>query len=437
MNYFSNIFGEIPKGIWPSEGSVSNDTLDIMCKLGIKWFASDERVLANSVSQSFKNVDKYFPRLYQGNNGEIVGFFRDHTLSDKIGFIYSSWNENDASTDFINYLLNVRNDIINAYGEDALDFAVVSIILDGENCWEFYPDNGIPFLRSLYLKLEKNDYLQTITFSEGMQNIKDRNFLKPINSIRAGSWINGNFNIWIGHEDDIKAWNMLSKARNEFENIKDDLDEEIIKQVNKVIMIAEGSDWFWWYGPEHHTDNKPEFDRLFRHYVSKIYELCGLTVPIELSVPIEAQTLIRGIIKPHAIINPNIETSPLSADWQNSGEIILSHTNSAMHQTPDILEKVKYGYSESNLFIGLKLLAYIEIFSLSLNLDDSFIRVSKINNRYELNTNIPCLSYYFCSEYMNFSLRTKDGYGFKKLIINVDRGESNYQYPDSGYFELI
>ncbi len=437
MSYFSSIFGEIPKGVWPSEGSVSNETLDIMCKLGIKWFASDESVLAYSVGSSYKQIDKYFPRLYEGKNGEIVGFFRDHTLSDKIGFIYSSWNENDASADFINYLLNVRNDIINTYGEDALDYAVVSVILDGENCWEFYRDNGIPFLRSLYLKLEKSDYLRTITFSEGMQNIKERNFLESINSIRAGSWINGNFNIWIGHEDDIKAWNMLSKARKEFERVKTTIDEGAGKEVLKEIMIAEGSDWFWWYGPEHHTDNKPEFDRLFRHHVAKIYEISGLDAPEEVFVPIETQTLIKGIMEPIAQIKPELDSSPLSVSWQNAGEISLSQLNSAMHQTSYIIEKIKFGYNGNTLYLGLKLLENAGDFSLTIQFKNLYILITKLDFAYELSTSISHMSYYLFDDFLNFAITINQIDEFKNIMLKIQKDGVEHSYPDSGSYELL
>jgi len=337
-NYFNKIFDFEVKGMWPSEGSISNDTLDLFIDNNIKWVASDETVMYNSLS-SRDNLLKYFPYKYKKEDKEIVIFFRDHNLSDKIGFQYSSWNEEDASTDFINNLIAIRDDIINNYGINGLDDAVVSIILDGENCWEYYRENGIPFLRSLYHKISENEYLETVTFSSIVESQRIKNNLE---NISAGSWINGNFSIWIGHNEDLIAWNFLSKAREEFEIRKNGIDINTYNEVYNSIMIAEGSDWFWWYGPEHPTETKPIFDNIFRYYLKKIYNLLKIDYPKELDIPIYEITDLENLkyLSTLKFIENEIST--------NCNKVSYLQNTTTMHSISEVIKYI-YFIVEENL----------------------------------------------------------------------------------------
>lgn len=337
-NYFNKIFDFEVKGMWPSEGSISNDTLDLFIDNNIKWVASDETVMYNSLS-SRDNLLKYFPYKYKKEDKEIVIFFRDHNLSDKIGFQYSSWNEEDASTDFLNNLIAIRDDIINNYGINGLDDAVVSIILDGENCWEYYRENGIPFLRSLYHKISENEYLETVTFSSIVEN---QTIKRNIKNISAGSWINGNFSIWIGHNEDLIAWNFLSKAREEFEIRKNGIDINTYNEVYNSIMIAEGSDWFWWYGPEHPTDTKPIFDNIFRYYLKKIYNLLKIDYPKELDIPIYEITDLENLkyLSTLKFIENEIST--------NCNKVSYLQNTTTMHSISEVIKYI-YFIVEENL----------------------------------------------------------------------------------------
>jgi alpha-amylase/alpha-mannosidase (GH57 family) len=336
-NYFNKIFDFEVKGMWPSEGSISNDTLDLFIDNNIKWVASDETVLFNSLNFG-NHLLKYFPYKYNKEDKEIVIFFRDHNLSDKIGFQYSSWNEEDASTDFLNNLFAIRDDIINNYGINGLDDAVVSIILDGENCWEYYRENGIPFLRSLYHKISENEYLETVTFSSIVEN---QTIKRNIKNISAGSWINGNFSIWIGHNEDLIAWNFLSKAREEFEIRKNGIDINTYNEVYNSIMIAEGSDWFWWYGPEHPTDTKPIFDNIFRYYLRKVYNLLKIDYPKELDKPLYEFSDLENLNN-LSILN-FIEKELLLS----SKKIIYIENTATMHSIGEVIKSINYIVEEN------------------------------------------------------------------------------------------
>ena len=278
LAYCKDRLSIVPNGMWPSEGSISNESLSVFEQYNIKWIATDEKILFQSPGHHHQ-LDKYFPRKI----GNLTCYFRDHALSDAIGFEYSSWEAQKASDDFIKRLKQIRLDLIQHYGEQSLQYAVVPIILDGENCWEYYQNNGLPFLRSLFHALISQDELHTITMSEGIQG---SDFLEPLSSIKAGSWIHGNFSIWIGHPQDNAAWEMIAKARKILFNCGLDQKSPEWQKAYNHLLISEGSDWFWWYGDDHISANQSEFDELFRWNIEQIYLLIGHHIPDEVRQPI-------------------------------------------------------------------------------------------------------------------------------------------------------
>jgi alpha-amylase/alpha-mannosidase (GH57 family) len=280
IDYLGKFFSKKINGIWSSEGSLSNEVLDIMIELGFTWTASDEKILYNS-SSNLQATAKYFPYKYTKNGKEINLFFRDNKLSDKIGFEYSKWNPNDAANDFINELNQIRRQIEFNHGANSLDEAVVTVILDGENCWEYYKNNGIDFLNLLFEKLSASEF-ETVLFSD----IKPAENSRWVNSIKAGSWINGDFAIWISSKQAQTAWKLLANARHIFEITKNSISKENYDEVYENLLIAEGSDWFWWYHSTHHSELEPEFDLLFRNRLQTVYRLMEIEVPNELFKPI-------------------------------------------------------------------------------------------------------------------------------------------------------
>lgn len=305
--FFTAHFGHQPRGLWPSEGSISEDALAIIRKTGFRWTATDEAVLANSLHGAQMEVTgqkirpehaKYFPWQFETPAGAIALFFRDHHLSDDIGFNYQYWNADDAVRDFVQKLLQIRTELVETYGEQVLEEACVSVILDGENCWEYYPNNGYVFLDGLYGALSANSLIETVRFDDVVRSAGLKT-LPVLQRLVAGSWINANFGIWIGHPEDNLAWDLLAGAKHAIDGARVRLStlrgtarKELnfaIECAHEELMIAEGSDWCWWYGPEHVSTQKNLFDELFRSHVIAVYRHLGVPPPTDLSIPIPMQ----------------------------------------------------------------------------------------------------------------------------------------------------
>ena len=350
IKFYEHHFGNKPVGMWPSEGSISDESLNIIAQSGIKWVASDEEVLSNSLKDKCKSTDKYFPVKFRTPSGNIAIMFRDHVLSDTIGFVYSRWNPFDAANDFCHRLRHIKSQLVNDLGEDCLKHAVVPIILDGENCWEFYPQDGLQFRRELY-KLLANEYeFKTVTFAEATQD-EHLNYLPEIKHIQAGSWINANFKIWIGNQENRIAWSMLAQARQALESRKPLLSEEKYQLAMNEILIAEGSDWFWWYCNEHNAENKDDFDVLFRWHIEQIYRIISIEIPEDVNTAISGRKPLIQLLEPSGAINPNIDGKLSSEiEWENAGCYDSAGTMSAMHQVGEFLGKVWFGSNDKLIY---------------------------------------------------------------------------------------
>ncbi len=347
IDYYKSLFGFKPNGMWPSEGSLSDEVLSLMIDFGLIWTGTDEKLLENSLKDKYFYLEKYFKRTYITEKGKIALFFRDHNLSDAIGFVYSRWHSFDAANDFINKLKKIRSDIINHYGEEALDFAVVPVILDGENCWEYYKNNGNEFLNDLYKLFTHSAELKTVKYSE---LIGQEDFLEPIKHIRAGSWINGNFSIWIGHKDDRIAWKALSDAHKAVLAVKDNINQDSFEKALAEIHIAEGSDWFWWYGDEHTAENKSDFDVMFRYHLSEAYKYIGAPIPDYLLQPLGKQVLTKQLVLPKGQITPKIDGIIHESEWDNAGYYDAKASMSAMHKVGELVHRIWFGADESNIY---------------------------------------------------------------------------------------
>lgn len=339
IDFYKRVYGVDLKGMWPSEGSISDESLSMFAELDVKWVASDEGVLANTLRDKYDPLMKYFPTRIKTPGGTISALFRDHNLSDAIGFVYSRWNHFDAVNDFCHRLRHIRGQLVNRYGEECLKDAVIPVILDGENCWEYYYDNGMPFRRELFRRLTDSADFKTITCSEACGNLS-RVYFPAVESVRAGSWINANFNIWIGHAEDRKAWSLLGKTRERLAKASDNLEPEQREKAFEHIYIAEGSDWFWWYGDEHSSENQKEFDELFRWHIRKVYEAMGEEPPEEVDIPIKEQPEKRIITQQEGEIKPSINGRVDSdSEWRGAGYYDAISAMSAMHQVGEFLHR--------------------------------------------------------------------------------------------------
>ena len=357
VDLYAELFGKPPSGMWPSEGSVSEDIIPIISEQGIRWIATDEEILARSLTGPGEqgNVDKpaesgdlYRSYCLSMGGAAIKIFFRDHTLSDNIGFVYSQWDPEKGADDFLTRLDAIHRNLVSKNIKDP----IVSIILDGENAWEYYPNDGHDFLSVLYTKISEADWLETTTFSQYLSGKPESVQLKKLH---PGSWINHNFAIWIGHSEDNKAWDLLSKARNDllnFQKSNPEFDKEGLRKAWKEIYIAEGSDWCWWFGDDHVGPNNDDFDRLFRSHLANVYKLTdrdplpGLLEPIRSSFAPEYLTL------PIEYITPTIDgVLTHYFEWQQAGFLNCLKAGSTMHKSEMLVSGIWFGFDQRNLYI--------------------------------------------------------------------------------------
>ena len=275
---FERYFGFRPSGCWPSEGSVSMPTLKLLAEHGFKWAASGESVLRNSLKREDVAPElreaECVHRPYQPEGQDITCFFRDDGLSDLIGFTYSDWHADDAVGDLVNHLKNIAGEC-----DDQPD-RVVSIILDGENAWEYYPENGYHFLSALYKELAEHPEIELTTFSESLQQQPQKAVLPHV---VAGSWVYGTFSTWIGEQDKNRGWDMLVEAKRAFDRSAAGLPDDQLKAAERQLAICEGSDWFWWFGDYNPSEAVSDFERLYRLQLATLYQLIGEEPPESLS----------------------------------------------------------------------------------------------------------------------------------------------------------
>jgi alpha-amylase/alpha-mannosidase (GH57 family) len=348
--YVQQEFGRYPVGLWPSEGSVSDEALAIAADAGFRWAATDNGVLARTLNRTADVETTYRPYLWRQGNRQIHLIFRDHFLSDLIGFVYARMGAREAAVHFLERIRNNCRPLIQG-GRDTL----VPIILDGENPWEYYEQNGRPFLRELYRLITEDPQMQAVTVREALAKVE----AQPLQGIFPGSWINANFDIWIGAEEDNKAWEYLLRARQTYERMMKGpegavLTAEAKQLAYEELLIAEGSDWCWWYGPEHASDNRPEFDRLFRDHLANVYRALGLTPPEELSRPILTLSTSAFHALPSGPVRPRIDGEVSSYfEWLGSGIYKVDERSGAMHGQRFLLHELHYGSDGANFYLRL------------------------------------------------------------------------------------
>lgn len=358
IKLYEHTFGRKPEGMWPPEGSVSEQIVPLVTRFGVKWMATDEEILFLSLKmgkgRGIKAIPKDAGALYKPykitlENKELFILFRDHTLSDLIGFVYSSWDAEEAADDFIQRLHRIRKTI----PKEALTDSVVAIILDGENCWEYYKNDGHDFLSALYSRLSEDKLLCTTTVSDFLQRA---GIPQRLPHLFAGSWINHNFRIWIGHPEDNLAWDLLKKTRDalvEFEKRteKNAETEETSEKAWTEIYIAEGSDWNWWYGDEHQSSGIEEFDRIFRSHLLYVYELIDQEPPKELYSTIKSRFVSTYFLPPVGYLSPTIDGKKTHYyEWQQAGFFDPLKAGGTMHQVSSLVSGIYFGSDERKIY---------------------------------------------------------------------------------------
>jgi len=271
-------FGAAPRGMWPAEGAISAPLLGMLAHAGVTWAASSEAVLAHSLKASGREMTDKLAALYRPYRAEnVVLLFRDDRLSDLIGFEYAKWHGKDASGHFVAQ--------IEALAQSASPQAplLVSVMLDGENAWEYYPYNGYYFLQDLYAALEQHATIRTVTPSQ-----IDPGSAEPLERVVAGSWVYGNLSTWIGSADKNRAWDLLCAAKRSFDLVAASgrLDAAALERAERRLAVCEASGWFWWFGDYNPAHAVASFDRLYRANLKMLYQLLGLGAPSELDQPV-------------------------------------------------------------------------------------------------------------------------------------------------------
>jgi alpha-amylase/alpha-mannosidase (GH57 family) len=358
--YHERVFGTQPAGLWPSEGSVSDQALTIAAEEGFQWFGTDEGVLGKTLNVGFfrdatgipANSEKlYKPWRVQLAGKGITGFFRDHHLSDLIGFVYSRMDGKAAAQDLHGRLRSLGERV---QGSQPL---TVSLFLDGENAWEYYPGNGREFLREFYKRIEADPDIRALSASEALAAAGD---VPSIGGIFPASWINANFDVWIGHSEDVAAWELLWDARESFARAEDSRvkgqanapGETALKEARESLLAAEGSDWCWWFGPEHSTANDAEFDALFRKHLTAVYLSLGQVAPQELAKPIKRRPEHAQQMPPSAFLKITVDGRDTSYfEWLGAGLYSPERRGGAMHGRVFYLHELRYGFEEERFSV--------------------------------------------------------------------------------------
>lgn len=351
IEFYRTRFQEMPAGMWPSEGSVSAEACALMRGAGIEWAATDQGVLAHSETRTPST--HFLPHRLETPDGTLMLVFRDHGLSDAIGFQYSKMDPEKAAKDFIRRIEAIRDYLISR--KEHPDDYLVPVILDGENCWEFYEQNGLLFLSTLYRLLSESETIRTTTIG-GFIKSKPNESFPEITRLHPGSWINHNFRIWIGgHPEENTAWTLLREARKWLcEQIESGYhDEEKIHQAREEIYIAEGSDWFWWFGNDHWAHNKNQFDDLFRYHLRRVYEILNGTVPAALYRPImDTGADTQAIRLPSGRITPKLDGRISHFyEWRMAGVYESKRDSDTMNISDAWIYKIYFGSDSENIYI--------------------------------------------------------------------------------------
>ncbi|MBN1823201.1 MAG: hypothetical protein JW803_02660 [Endomicrobiales bacterium] len=348
VEYYTNVFGSAPRGMWPAEGSVSDDTIPLFAEAGIKWIASDEGVLLGSspaLAASRAN-------LYRGYAVEVFGskinmVFRDHNISDAIGFTYNEWDSKSAVDDFMSNIRSIADSL-----PDSEEPYIISVILDGENCWEHYSNDGWDFLSLLYGELSREPQIETTRLCDFFEKHPPKNTLQKL---WPGSWINANYEIWIGDDEDNLAWTYLERTRkylSEYFTVHPDKtgSPDALKAW-ELMYTAEGSDWNWWYGKDHSSGNDETFDMLFRQHLICIYETLKEEVPLYLYNPIKGAFKKKPSLELKDLISPKIDGLVTDYfEWQSAGCYDVGCAGGSMHQARTLLKSFHYGFDLTNLY---------------------------------------------------------------------------------------
>src|SRR3989440_1768705 len=349
-------FGRRPRGAWPPEAAVSDDALRLAADQGLEWMLSDEGVLARSQESAInRNAEGqlmqpevlYAPYRVQGDGPPIRLLFRDGRLSNAIGFEYQNAAPDQAAKDLVDRLHGIRQ------RQQETPFLAM-IALDGENCWDSYEANGNSFLHALYSRLSREPQLKTVTVSEFLAEFPAT---RSLPRVHPGSWINANFDTWVGDQEHNAAWDLLAESRDFLsDREREDADASQLASARREVLIAEGSDWFWWFGRSHDSGMDQIWDSLFRLHLRNIYMSLKRTPPAELYRPIAKEAGGSASKRPHRKITPKLNGVVDEEEWEAGGYVDVSALFGAMQPPPGAVRRIWFGHDDRNLYLRFDLL---------------------------------------------------------------------------------
>jgi alpha-amylase/alpha-mannosidase (GH57 family) len=346
LAYMEEIFGKRPIGLWPSEGSVAPELVPAFLDAGLRWIATDEDILFKR-TRTPRHEALFTPWKVQDNGRELSVFFRDHALSDLVGFTYAHQPPEQAAEDFVRRLREIRSSV----ARTGRDHAMVAVALDGENPWETYPDRGRGFLHQVYDRIMHTEGMTLATASSYLDE-HPSNF--KIDRLSTGSWINRNFDIWLGGPVENRAWQYLGQVRDDLPRLLEGASEATAEQALQSLYAAEGSDWFWWFGDQFHSELDPQFDYLFRMHLKNVYRALDAEPPLYLSDPVTFTHAVTVGEEPLDLIDPQIDGKVTDYyEWRAAGHIDLSLARGAMYISESHLKDLYYGFNLQNFFLRL------------------------------------------------------------------------------------
>ena len=354
LDRVEEILGARPKGIWPPELCIGPKTLEILAKENVEWTVSDEGILSDSINTDFirdfkGNLDDPYHLLkvyeYQTKNKPINVIFRDRSIPNLINFEYAGIDSKMAASDLYDKIKVIQNKLLVSPDDSHL----LTIALDGENCWENYQNDGNDFLENFYTLIENDDTLESVLISSYINNDSHK---KELNKIVSGSWIDKTFQYWIGEPTKNKAWKYLKDAKDAFENFaKENKDFPNLEIAYKELLIAEGSDWFWWFGEPNNSGQDFVFDYMFRERLKNIYLALNLEYPEYLNDTLITK-LEMPLKHPTASITPRLDGLTSSYDdWYHSGNISL--LDGPVFRENKNVDKIHFGCDDKNIYFRL------------------------------------------------------------------------------------
>lgn len=340
---FEARFGAPPRGMWPAEGAISEAAARELARAKLAWIASDEaQLFASLAGPATPRAQAYRPHRFAAGEGELALFFRDHELSDRIGFQYQSWPADAAARDLARRLDEIRA---------GLDHAepVAALILDGENPWEGFAGAGEPFLTALYRELAGHPNLRLVTLSEALARAEQAGSVGRLPRLATGSWIGGSLDTWAGQREKLDGWRLLAQARALFAGKHLD---ELPGPVASSLRVLEGSDWYWWFGDDHFSAHRDLFDALFHAHLRVVFRAAGREPP-PLPPPDARREDARPARDPVEPIRPRGRQDDLF-EWQSAGWFELQAAGGSMSRARRVARRLLFGHEPGLLHVAVE-----------------------------------------------------------------------------------